>query len=148
MELHDEIAPQKTLQFDKKKDIIDDLLKSPSDIEDEEEEAKDKQKKRKRKRLAKARDFDEYSYNIPHIELKSNVVVSQKLMYILNEALSDLGFNNILSVNFWLSLIILLLAMWVRAFLHIFGSWLMLEMLGIPVTTFTPMMYLIFNLFF
>lgn len=123
----------------KKNKFIDDILNSSRDIDYDKEAAKENAK---RPKLIKPSDFDSYSFNIPHIELKSNVVVSQKLLYIMNEALSDLGFRNIATADFWLSLIILLLALWIRAYLHAFGSWLLLIMLGVPVTSFSPMMYI------
>lgn len=123
--------------MEKKKNVTGEIPKAHSDRDENEEGDKEDSE---HPRLLKPSHFDEYSFNIPHIELKSNVVVSQKLYYMLNEALSDLGFRNIKSVDFWLSLIILLLAMWIRAYLHAFGSWLMLIMIGIPVTSFTPMM--------
>ncbi len=97
--------------------------------------------KRKHKRLTKPRHFDEYSYHIPHIELKSGVIVSQKVRYIMDEALSDLGFRNVMSIDFWISLIILLLTMWIRAYMHTFGSWIILKLTDTPITEFEPMMY-------
>ena len=96
-------------------------------------------------KLVKPRHFDEYTYHIPRIELKSGVVVSQKLSYIMNEALSDLGLRNILSIDFWITLIILLLTLWIRAFLHTFGSWILLKFANASVNTFDPMMYFFSN---
>lgn len=93
------------------------------------------------KKLTKARHFDQYSFSVPHIELKADTLVSKKFKYILDEALSDLGFRNIMSIEFWISLIILLLTIWIRAYLHTFGSWILLKMGGIPVSHFDTMMY-------
>jgi hypothetical protein len=92
-------------------------------------------------RLVRARDFDEYTYYIPRVELKSGVMVSHKLLYIIDEALSGLGFQNVCGLEFWMSLSILLLAMWIRAYIHTFGSWLYLKAAGVPVNQFDLNVY-------
>jgi hypothetical protein len=85
-------------------------------------------------------------------EMKTRNMTGQKLNYILDEALADLGLRNVLSVEFWLSLFVLFLAMWyvlicvhnlhilirMRLYLHFFGQWLLLKFAGIPVTKFVP----------
>ncbi len=91
-------------------------------------------------RLAKPRDFDQYTYHIPHVELSTTAAVGHKLRYVVDEALADLGFYNIMSTEFWMSLAILLLAMWVRAYMHGVGSWILLKLAGTPVNSFDPMM--------
>ena len=130
----------KPVTMEKKKTLINAILETRSDDggsdEDEKHEPSEKYHK-----LTKPKHYDEYTYHIPHVELKTSVDASQKLKYILNEALSDLGFHNVMSIEFWISLLILMLTMWIRAFMHTFGSWMLLKITGTPVTTFDPKMY-------
>lgn len=96
----------------------------------------------KRKGLYTPNEFDEYTFNIHHIDLKSDAVVTRKFYYVVNEALSDLGFNSLRSLNFWISLLILVAVLWIRAYIHTFGSWVLLKMSGTAVNVFTPKLYL------
>lgn len=104
------------------------------------EEPKQKRKKRKDKyeKLIGPSDFDKYTYNIPHIELKSDTIVKRKFRYVMYEALSDLGFYNLRSSEFWISLLILLIVLWIRAFIHTFGSWIILKITGVSTDEFEP----------
>lgn len=91
--------------------------------------------------LEKFEDFEPYNFHIPHLDFKSRASFTNQVGYIMEEILADLGFRNVMSCEFWGSLIILLLAMWLRAYLHPFGSWIFLIMDGIPITTFNPLLY-------
>ncbi len=130
------------LHGERKKEIIDQLLNAGPDSESSDEASQDEgeEKESERERLKKPRDFDQYTYHIPHVELNSAVLVSQKIRYIADEALADLGFQNVLSAEFWMSLVTLLLAMWIRAYMHSLGSWFLLKLAGTSVTSFATMM--------
>ncbi len=133
-------APQ-----DKRKALVKSIMNAESDSEgssESEAEGEGKGAKNQQQRLIKPRDFDSYTYHVPHIELKSSVMVSQKLLYIFDEAMSDLGFRNLRSINFWISLLVLIMAMWSRAYMHTFGSWVLLKLASVAISTFDPMMYL------
>lgn len=88
------------------------------------------------KKLEKPEDFDPYNFHIPHIELKSRMVFTQQVKYIMDEILGDLGLRNCMSFDFLLSFILVILSVWFRAYAHPFGSWLLLKMSSIPVTSF------------
>ncbi len=128
-----------------KAEIVRNLLKSEeSDDENEDDIAGDKEKFYLG--IQNPDDYDQYSYACKIIilylkvsrrnEVRSLHMTSQKLNYILDEVLADLGFTNACSVEFWLSLIILFLAMWIRLYIHYFGSWIYLKLAGVPVTSF------------
>ena len=131
-------------QPDKKKGIIEDILHTQSDEEPENENDNNhnnnEQQVKAYKHLTLPRHFDKYTYHIPRIELKSTMI-SQKLSYLMDEALSDLGFRNVASIEFWISLMVLLVTLWIRSYMHSFGSWLILIMTGTPVTAFDTMLY-------
>jgi len=91
--------------------------------------------------LVNPEDYDAYTYHIPRIEIKSRVAFTNQVAYIVDEVLADLGFRNVLSFEFWMSAIILLLCMWGRAYVHPFGSWIFLKANSIPVTSFTALLY-------
>ncbi len=91
--------------------------------------------------LLKPEDYDAYTFHIPHIELKTRAAFANKITYIVDEVLADLGFRNLMSVEFWFSVVILLITMWARAYIHPFGSWLYLKMASIPVTSFSTEWY-------
>lgn len=97
-------------------------------------------RKKDYKPLEKPEDFDLYTYHIPRHEFKSRVSFTNQIGYIMDEILADLGFRNVMSLEFWISVVILLLAMWFRAYLHTFGSWIFLVVAKIPITSFSPLL--------
>lgn len=96
---------------------------------------------KKGEKLLSQSDFDRYTFHIPHIDLKSNKTVRKKLKYVMHEALSDLGLYNLKNIEFWLSLLVLIMLLWLRSFTHTFGSWLLLKMAGAAVNEFEPKLY-------
>ena len=97
--------------------------------------------KSKKKRLLTINDFDEYTFNIHHLDLKSEAIVSRKFAYIINEASSDLGLSNLGSIEFWITFLILIINLWIRAYIHTFGSWVFLTMTGTSISIFDAMLY-------
>jgi len=86
-------------------------------------------------------EYNRYTFNIHHIDLKSGVLVPRKFYYVIHEALSDLGFNSLGSLNFWISFFILITVLWIRSYIHTFGSWTLLKMTRTPVDAFDPKLY-------
>jgi hypothetical protein len=85
--------------------------------------------------------YDEYTFNVHHIDLKSGALVLHKLYYVVNEALSDFGFYSLSSLNFWISFIILIAILWIRFYIHTFGSWIFLKMTGTGINAFDSTLY-------
>ena len=130
---------QKSVPKDSKKEKLVPFQGS-EDIPREHDPKEEKKTKRKHKKLIKPGDFDEYSFVLPHIELESDAVVGRKFRYVINEALSDLGFHDLCSIDLWITILILIMILWVRAYLHTFGSWAFLKIAGTPINVFDPMM--------
>lgn len=63
--------------------------------------------------------------------------MDKKFRYILGEAVLELGLSGYNASEFWISLIILLLALCIRAFTHTFGSWLILIICGVDINYIT-----------
>ncbi len=155
--LGDKTMSPEDILADKKRDLIDEILRSDSSEDDEDnqnvdpnllgtsksphhDDTKTKVSSTATMKAKKPVPFMEYTYHIPR-SIDRNPKVSDKIQYVVDEAISDLGFSNILSFDFWISMIILFLAVWIRGYLHNFGYWILLQMVGIPVTIFSPTLY-------
>lgn len=81
--------------------------------------------------------FDDYFNKQRGIVYKarSSSVGKRKLKYIMDEILIDLGFNNRKSGAFVLSLIVTILALYIRIFLHYLGEYALLEIASVPIIT-------------
>jgi len=86
-------------------------------------------------------DLDRYTYNIPYIDIKSDKIIGKKFRYVMHEALSDLGLYNAKSVVFWITSLVLLTMIWIRAYTHTFGSWIILRIAGVSNDEFEPRLY-------
>ena len=71
-------------------------------------------------------------------DVQQRDVTFQKIKYIFDEALSDLGFHNANGADFWISVIVLLFALWLRMYTHYLGSYIFLQICGIEVYKFDP----------
>ncbi len=131
---------QKDELGDRKRDLIDDILHSESDSDDERASAIYTDKKVKSQRLDKSLDFLQYTFHFPH-GLETSSRLASRIYYVVDEGLADLGLRNVASFDFWVSLAVLLLAAWIRAYLHVFGSWIFLSAARVPVSVFAPKMY-------
>lgn len=65
----------------------------------------------------------------------------RKLRFLRHELVADLSFGSALTFDFWLQLALLLVALWLRIYLHYLGQWFYLRILRIPVYAFTPLPY-------
>lgn len=140
----DKTMNDEDILLDKKRELIEDILKSDSDESSDDETEIKIDKDKKTAEMRKPEDYLQYSFNIPR-NIDTEVNPWDKVAYVVDEAVSDLGVNNIVSVDFWIALCILLMAIWIRNYLHTFGAWAFLNLAGIPVTTFKPLLYF-FNL--
>ena len=122
---------------DKKKTIIEDILRTQPDDDGDNIE---KSKRDMKDQIKHVEYLQSFSFDIPR-NLETTGKLSHKIHYLMDEALSDIGLRNILSTDFWISVLVLLVAIWIRAYLHSFGSWLYLMLFGINISTITPMMY-------
>eukprot|EP00753_Platysulcus_tardus_P019873 PLAT7594.1.p1 GENE.PLAT7594.1~~PLAT7594.1.p1 ORF type:complete len:1147 (-),score=675.26 PLAT7594.1:128-3175(-) len=66
---------------------------------------------------------------------------SARLRYIRSELLADLGLSNVLSLEFWTMILMLLLVLWLRMFTHYLGAWIYLTTARVPLYSFTPLVY-------
>ncbi|KDO33383.1 hypothetical protein SPRG_02190 [Saprolegnia parasitica CBS 223.65] len=64
--------------------------------------------------------------------------VYRKLRYLKQELFADLGLAKASTLQFWLMLSFLLLAFWLRVYVHYLGQWLYLRSANVPVFTFEP----------
>jgi hypothetical protein len=49
--------------------------------------------------------------------------------------------NNVYTMEFWISLMILIVTLWARIYIHYIGMYIMLSILGVPITEFVPKLY-------
>jgi len=132
----------KKIIAERKQNIIEDILKSESsdsETDTENQISKSHNNKNLAEDLSKPEYYSSFSFNIPKT-LETNIHFGHKITYLWEEAMSDLGFTNIATIEFWISLMILIVTLWIRQYLHIFGSWLFLLANKTPINKFTPMM--------
>jgi hypothetical protein len=65
----------------------------------------------------------------------------RKLRFLRHEMVADLNPGSVTSFDFWIQLVLLLVALWLRIYIHYLGQWLYLRSLRIPVYDFTPLAY-------
>ncbi|RHY10641.1 hypothetical protein DYB25_004918 [Aphanomyces astaci] len=65
---------------------------------------------------------------------------ARKLRYLKQELFADMGFNKATTMQFWLMVVFLCLALWLRVYVHYLGQWLYLRAVNVPVFAFNPQM--------
>jgi hypothetical protein len=68
-------------------------------------------------------------------------VAKKKLVYLFTESLSDIGLKNMTTIAFQITLFVIILSFWARVYLHYFGEYLAMLMIGIGVSKFNPQWY-------
>jgi hypothetical protein len=68
-------------------------------------------------------------------------VAKKKLVYLVTESLSDIGLKNMTTIAFQITLFVIILSFWARVYLHYFGEYLAMLMIGIGVSKFNPQWY-------
>jgi len=76
--------------------------------------------------------------NDPNLSYKASPdhILNRKLTYLFEELKEDLDTHSIFSVEFFLSLTVLLIALWLRMYFHYMAQWLFLKLNGIPLFNF------------
>lgn len=65
----------------------------------------------------------------------------RKLRFLQSELVADLHPGSITTFEFWVQAALLIIALWLRIYIHFLGQWLYLRSLRIPVYSFTPLAY-------
>ena len=60
----------------------------------------------------------------------------EKLEYVTRQFYAELGFNQMRTREFWLTMFTLILCFWIRLYTHYFGQWLFLQAIRVPVSQF------------
>ncbi|ETW09206.1 hypothetical protein, variant [Aphanomyces invadans] len=63
---------------------------------------------------------------------------ARKLRYLKQELFADMGLNKAGTLQFWLMVIFLCMALWLRLYVHYLGQWLYLRAVNVPVFAFSP----------
>lgn len=83
--------------------------------------------------------LEHYHFSVNQLfDFKTKRITKKKLVYIFTEAFSDLGLKKIWSIEFQITLFVILMTCWFRMYLHYFGEYLMVLTMLIPVTRFVP----------
>jgi hypothetical protein len=86
--------------------------------------------------------LESYTFSVSDkFNYETRNIAKKKIVYIFTEALSDLGLKNWYSVSFQLTIFVMIMALWSRMYMHYFGQYISLLMLGIPVSVFDPRWY-------
>lgn len=70
--------------------------------------------------------------------MRTRKITKKKMLYVMTEALSDLGLKKVYTIEFQITLFIIMMTCWFRMYLHFFGEYLALLAMSIPVTKFDP----------
>lgn len=73
--------------------------------------------------------LEHYHYAVNQkFDFKTRNITKKKLVYIFTEALTDLGFKNINSVELQVTLFVILMVFWFRIYMHYLGQlvWLLI----------------------
>ena len=115
-------------------------MKTQSDDEENAPMPIDPRKMSIKSKFNKPEDFFPYTFNIPQ-KTDEDRSFSSKLFYVLDEAVADLGLRKIFTFNFWFAFFFFVLAVWIRAYLHGFGSWIFLVLANVSISAFNPLLY-------
>lgn len=86
--------------------------------------------------------LESYTFSVSDkFNYETRNLAKKKMVYIFTEALADLGLKNWFSVQFQLTMFVIILDFWSRMYVHYFGEYLALEAIGIPISVFDPRWY-------
>jgi len=60
-------------------------------------------------------------------------IMRRKMIYLYEELIEDLGGNSLFTVEYWLTVLVLLSAVWMRMYFHYMGQWLLLKLYSVPL---------------
>lgn len=86
--------------------------------------------------------LESYSFSVSDkFNYETRNVAKKKLVYLFTESLADMGLKNMNSIAFQITLFVIILSFWARVYIHYFGEYLALLMIGIGVSKFNPEWY-------
>lgn len=94
--------------------------------------------------LEKAQALSKYEYAVRRQHAIGEDRMSEsvrRLEYLRHEIMVDLGLTQWTTLEFWLVVFTLLVALWLRLYTHYMGQWLYLTALRVPVYQFTPYLH-------
>ena len=91
--------------------------------------------------LVEVVEMENYSFAVasdPNLSHKPSPdrILNRKLTYLVEELFEDLNFNSLGSVEFFVNVIVLLCALWLRMYFHFIAEWLFLKLAGVPLFAF------------
>ena len=138
------IGPNQLSRYDSKVSLDKDQRVMVNSIINEEEQ---ELKKQLEMELRDGLDDDalmleSYTFSVSDkFNYETRNIARKKITYIFTEALADLGLKNWYSVAFQLTMFVIIMAMWSRMYMHYFGQYIALLMMGIPISVFNPTWY-------
>jgi len=86
--------------------------------------------------------LEEYSYSVSDkFNNETRNVAKKKMVYLFTESLADMGLKNMNTIAFQITLFVIVLSFWARVYIHYFGEYLALLIIGIKVSKFNPEWY-------
>ncbi|CAK4098589.1 unnamed protein product [Aphanomyces euteiches] len=82
--------------------------------------------------------FSTYHYVDDQVAKHERFQSIRKLRYLQQELFADMGLQHASTWHFWLLMVFLLLALWLRVYIHYLGQWLYLRGSNVPVFDFRP----------
>lgn len=65
----------------------------------------------------------------------------RKLRFLQYELVADLNPGSVRTFEFWIQFVLLIIAIWLRIYVHFLGQWMFLRSLRVPVYEFAPLVY-------
>lgn len=91
------------------------------------------------------KDLDLYKFSVNEkLNLSTRQLTLKKVRYILDEVLQDVKLKNLKTVEFQLWVFYVLCLLYLRMFSHYIGQFIILQMMGVPVTQFEAHWYKIY----
>jgi hypothetical protein len=84
-------------------------------------------------------EYDKYMFSVAQkLDLRTRYLTFKKIRYIADEVLEDFSFKKLRTIELHLGLIYIFFMYFLRIWVHYVGQYLILTILGVPVTTFNP----------
>lgn len=84
------------------------------------------------------------SVAVPHAApMRVHAIVNSKVRYLSQEIWSDLQLQHSSTGDFWFSVLLYLMALWARMYIHFLGQWVYLKALSVPLFGFEMQVYMI-----
>ena len=86
--------------------------------------------------------LESYTFSVSEkFNYETRNVAKKKLVYLFTESLADMGLKNMNTIAFQITLFVIILSLWARVYLHYFGEYLALLIIGLGVSKFNPQWY-------